>query len=161
MRIGFGFDTHALKAGLPLKIGGIAIPFEKGSLGHSDADVLIHAICDALLGAAALGDIGQHFPDTDPTYKGIDSAMLLQQCCFLVRNQGYEISNLDCTVCLEAPKLAPHIADIRARLAEIMNLNIRKVSVKAKTSEKLGFIGQGEGLSAYAMVLIEAIRRRV
>jgi 2-C-methyl-D-erythritol 2,4-cyclodiphosphate synthase len=161
MRIGFGFDTHALKAGLPLKVGGIDIPFDKGSLGHSDADVLIHAICDALLGAAALGDIGQHFPDTDPAYKGIDSALLLKDCCALVRKAGYEISNLDCTVCLEAPKLAPHMNAMRTRLAELMDINIKKVSVKAKTSEKLGFIGQGEGLSAYAMVLIEAVRRKV
>ncbi len=161
MRIGFGFDTHALKSGLTLILGGVKIPFEKGSLGHSDADVLIHAICDALLGAAALGDIGQHFPDTEEQFKGIDSAILLTRCCDLVRNAGFEISNIDCTVCIEQPKLAPHIPAMKIRLAEIMKLKETQVSVKAKTSEKLGFIGEGEGLSAYAVVLIDAIRRRV
>jgi len=156
MRIGFGFDTHALKENLPLMIGGVNIPFHKGSLGHSDADVLIHAICDALLGAAALGDIGQHFPDNDPKYKGIDSTVLLNSCCAEIAASGYKISNIDCTVCLEQPKLSPFILAIRQRLAEVMGLAVESISVKAKTSEKLGFIGTGEGLSAYAIVLLES-----
>lgn len=158
MRIGFGFDTHVLQENLPLKIGGILIPFTKGSLGHSDADVLIHAICDALLGAAALGDIGGHFPDTDPAYKGIDSTILLEKVCSAVYTAGYRIGNIDCTVCLEQPKLAPHISSIRTRLAEVMQIDRSAVSVKAKTSEKLGFIGRGEGVSAYAVVLLEERR---
>ncbi len=155
MRVGFGFDTHALKENLSLKIGGILIPFTKGALGHSDADVLLHAVCDALLGGAALGDIGQHFPDTDPRYKGIDSALLLEKVCAEVYAAGFRVANIDCTVCLEQPRLAPHIPEIRKRLAEVMQININAVSVKAKTSEKLGFIGRGEGVSAYAMVLLE------
>lgn len=155
MRIGFGFDTHALKADLPLKIGGVNVPFYKGALGHSDADVLIHAICDALLGAAALGDIGQHFPDHDPKYRGIDSTLLLAECILKVKEAGYQISNVDCTVCLEQPKLAPFIPAMRERLAQVMDLEVQNVSVKAKTSEKLGFIGRGEGISAYAVVLLE------
>jgi 2-C-methyl-D-erythritol 2,4-cyclodiphosphate synthase len=155
MRIGFGFDTHALKEDLPLKIGGVTVPFEKGALGHSDADVLIHAVCDALLGAAALGDIGQHFPDNDPQYRGIDSSVLLARCCALIFDAGYKISNLDCTVCLEKPKLAPYILSMREHLASVMDMEVEDVSVKAKTSEKLGFIGTGEGISAYAVVLLE------
>lgn len=155
MRIGFGFDTHALKEGLPLKIGGVLVPFEKGALGHSDADVLIHAICDALLGAAALGDIGQHFPDNDPANKGKDSCIFLAECCSKIDAAGFQIVNVDCTVCLELPKLAPHILPMRERLAEVMHLDTDCVSVKAKTSEKLGFIGSGDGISAYAVVLLQ------
>jgi 2-C-methyl-D-erythritol 2,4-cyclodiphosphate synthase len=154
-RIGFGFDVHSLKDGLPLFIGGINIPHQKGALGHSDADTLIHAICDSLLGAAALGDIGSHFPDTDEKYKGIDSTILLDKTCKLLISNGYRIVNIDCTVCLQKPKLLSHIPAIINRLSEVMSISCDVISVKAKTSEKLGFVGREEGISAYAVVLIE------
>jgi 2-C-methyl-D-erythritol 2,4-cyclodiphosphate synthase len=154
MRIGFGFDSHALKPGLPLKIGGVSIPFEKGALGHSDADVLIHSICDAMLGAMALGDIGHHFPDTDPAYKGIDSTKLLDECVKLMVREHYDIENLDCTICIEQPKMAPHIEKMRDHLSAVLGIPVGDISIKAKTSEKMGFIGRGEGVSAYTVILL-------
>ncbi len=154
-RIGFGFDTHKLEVGADLFLGGILIPSEKGSVGHSDADVLIHAICDALLGAANLGDIGTHFPDTDPQFKGIDSKKLLKKVVALLNEKDYRISNIDTTICIEKPKIAPHMEHIRQKLAEVIGIPEFDISIKAKTSEKLGFIGREEGISAYAVVLID------
>jgi 2-C-methyl-D-erythritol 2,4-cyclodiphosphate synthase len=154
-RIGFGFDTHALIEGLSFRIGGIDIPFDKGAAGHSDADVLVHAICDALLGASVSGDIGTHFPDTDPQYKGIDSTLLLQEVSRLIYKKGFRIVNIDCTVCLQKPRIAPYIPQMQERLADVMNISADVISVKAKTAEKLGFIGREEGLSAYAVTLLE------
>lgn len=154
MRIGFGYDVHKLVEGRKLFIGGIEIPHTHGLLGHSDADVLIHAICDALLGAAALRDIGYHFPDTAAEYDGIDSKILLVKTMRLVRDAGYELGNIDATVCAEAPKLNPHIEKMRQCLAECMNVDIGAISIKATTTEKLGFTGRREGISAYAVALI-------
>jgi len=154
-RIGFGFDTHALKPSSELILGGISIPSDKGAIGHSDADVLIHAICDALLGAANLGDIGTHFPDTDPEYKGADSKMLLRKVVALLNEKNYHIVNIDTTICLEKPKIAPFTGQIQKKLSEVMGIPEFDISVKAKTSEKMGFIGRGEGISAYAVALIE------
>lgn len=154
MRIGFGYDVHKLVEGRKLFIGGIEIPHTHGLLGHSDADVLIHAICDALLGAAALRDIGYHFPDTSAEYDGIDSKILLAKTMRLVRDAGYELGNIDATVCAEAPKLNPHIEKMRQCLAECMNVDIGDISIKATTTEKLGFTGRREGFSAYAVALI-------
>jgi 2-C-methyl-D-erythritol 2,4-cyclodiphosphate synthase len=153
-RIGFGFDTHVLRDGLPFRIGGIDIVHSKGAVGHSDADALVHALCDALLGAAALGDIGTHFPDTDPQYTNIDSTILLQQVYRLIKQKGFNIFNIDCTVCLQQPKLAPYVRIIRQRLSEVLNISEEVISVKAKTGEKLGFIGREEGLSVYVVVLL-------
>ena len=155
MRIGFGYDVHKLVEGRKLFIGGIEIPHTHGLLGHSDADVLIHAICDALLGAAALRDIGYHFPDTAAEYDGIDSKILLVKTMRLVRDAGYELGNIDATVCAEAPKLNPHIEKMRQCLAECMNVDIKDISIKATTTEKLGFTGRREGISAYAVALIQ------
>ena len=155
MRIGIGYDVHKLQEGLPLWMGGVQIAHSKGLVGHSDADVLIHAICDALLGAAALGDIGQHFPDNDPTYKGIDSKILLKHCCQLIADHGYRIVNVDSIVCAQKPKLSPHIATMRTTLAAAMGIDVTQVSVKATTTEHLGFEGREEGISAHASVLIE------
>lgn len=155
MRIGFGYDVHKLVEGRKLFIGGIEIPHTHGLLGHSDADVLIHAICDALLGAAALRDIGYHFPDTAAEYDGIDSKILLAKTMRLVRDAGYELGNIDATVCAEAPKLSPHIEKMRQCLAECMNVDIGDISIKATTTEKLGFTGRREGISAYAVALIQ------
>lgn len=154
-RTGIGYDVHQLQEGLPLWLGGIQIPHTKGLLGHSDADVLIHAICDALLGAAALGDIGKHFPDTDPTLKGIDSKILLAKTCELLDSHGYTIGNVDAILCLQRPKVAPYIPLMRETLATIMHLDTDAVSVKATTTEHLGFEGREEGVSAIANVLIE------
>ena len=154
MRIGQGYDVHRLVAERPLILGGIEIPYEKGLLGHSDADVLLHAISDALLGAAALGDIGAHFPDSDPAYRGADSAELLRAVGDLVRGAGYEIGNIDSTVVCQAPKLAPHIASMRARIAEVLALPVGVVSVKASTEEHMGFTGRGEGIAAHAVCLL-------
>ena len=154
MRIGQGYDVHRLVAERPLILGGIEIPYEKGLLGHSDADVLLHAISDALLGAAALGDIGAHFPDSDPAYRGADSAELLRAVGGLIRASGYEIGNIDSTVVCQAPKLAPHIASMRARLAEVLALPVGAVSVKASTEEHMGFTGRGEGIAAHAVCLL-------
>ena len=155
MRIGFGYDVHKLVEGRKLFLGGIEIPHTHGLLGHSDADVLIHAICDALLGAAALRDIGYHFPDTSAEYDGIDSKILLVKTMRLVRDAGYELGNIDATVCAEAPKLNPHIEKMRQCLAECMNVDIGDISIKATTTEKLGFTGRREGISAYAVALIQ------
>ena len=154
MRIGQGYDVHRLVVERPLVLGGIEIPYEKGLLGHSDADVLLHAISDALLGAAALGDIGAHFPDSDPTYQGADSAELLRAVGNLVRGAGYEIGNIDSTVVCQAPKLAPHIGAMRARIAEVLALPVGAVSVKASTEEHMGFTGRGEGIAAHAVCLL-------
>ena len=155
MRIGQGFDVHALVEGRKLVIGGVAIPFGKGLAGHSDADVLIHAVCDALLGAAALGDIGRHFPDTDPRYKGADSRALLREVAAKVRGAGFSIANLDATLLAEAPKMAPHIPAMVENLAADLEIRPGQVNVKAKTAEKLGAIGRGEGIAAEAIALLE------
>jgi len=155
MRIGQGFDVHALVAGRRLIIGGVDIPFEKGLAGHSDADVLIHAVCDALLGAAGLGDIGRHFPDTDPKYKDADSRALLREVAAKVRGAGYSIANLDATLHAEAPKMAPHIPAMIANLSADLGLKSGRVNVKAKTAERLGAIGRGEGIAAEAVALLE------
>ncbi|MCR5424178.1 MAG: 2-C-methyl-D-erythritol 2,4-cyclodiphosphate synthase [Bacteroidales bacterium] len=154
-RTGIGYDVHRLQEGLPLWLGGIIVPHNKGLVGHSDADVLLHAICDALLGAAALGDIGQHFPDTDPAYKGIDSKLLLAKVCLLVRQQGYEVANVDTILCLQKPKVATYIPQMRQTIATTMGIAADAVSVKATTTEHLGFEGREEGVSAWASVLIE------
>ncbi len=154
MRVGFGYDVHRLEKGIPFLIGGVEIPYEKGALGHSDADVLIHAICDAMLGAAALGDIGTHFPDTDPAYKGIASTLLLQQTAKLLEDHGYRIGNIDSTVCLQEPKIKPYIPGMRKEIARHLGIEEGMVSVKATTEEGLGFTGSKEGVSAYAVVLI-------
>lgn len=155
MRIGFGYDVHRFAEGRDLWLGGIKIPHHQGLLGHSDADVLIHAICDALLGAAALGDIGKHFPDTDPKFKNIDSAVLLGETAKLIAAEGYKIQNIDTTIALQTPKIASHIERMRARLGGILQIDIRQVSVKATTTEGLGFEGREEGVSAYAVVLLD------
>lgn len=154
-RVGFGYDVHALEAGFPLILGGTEIEFEKGCKGHSDADVLIHAICDALLGAANLGDIGTHFPDSDPALKGIDSKRLLTRVIRMVLDERWEIGNIDATVALQEPKIAPHIRKMKNILAEKMMCEPSQISVKATTTEKMGFEGRGEGVSAYAVVLIK------
>lgn len=154
IRTGIGYDVHQLKEGLPLWLGGIRIEHSHGLLGHSDADVLIHAICDALLGAAALGDIGQHFPDNAPAYKGIDSKVLLKRCGELIAEKGYKISNIDSIVCAQRPKLAPHLHLMRQTLAEVLNISVEDISIKATTTEHLGFEGREEGISAYASVII-------
>jgi 2-C-methyl-D-erythritol 2,4-cyclodiphosphate synthase len=154
MRIGYGFDIHQLVEGRKLILGGLEIPFEKGLLGHSDADVLFHAITDALLGALALGDIGQHFPDTDPEHKDADSRLLLRHCYKLVKEKGYTLSNLDATIVAQRPKLMPHLPKIREIIASDLEVDLDQISVKATTSEKLGFVGREEGISATAVVLI-------
>ncbi|MBR4176458.1 MAG: 2-C-methyl-D-erythritol 2,4-cyclodiphosphate synthase [Bacteroidales bacterium] len=154
IRTGIGYDVHQLKEGLPLWLGGIQVPHTKGLVGHSDADVLIHAICDALLGAAALGDIGQHFPDTDPAYKGIDSKVLLKNVCRLLGEKGYTIGNVDAILCMQKPKVASYIPAMRQTLAETMDISLDDISVKATTTEHLGFEGREEGISAIANVLI-------
>ena len=156
-RIGFGYDVHRLEEGIPFWLGGVEIEHYKGSVGHSDADVLLHAICDAILGAAALGDIGKHFPDTDPSYKGIASTILLQRCGELLSSNGFEIGNIDSTICLQTPLISPFIPKMRKLIAAQLGLREDQVSVKATTEEKLGFTGQEEGVSAYAVVLINSI----
>ena len=156
VRIGQGFDVHRLKAGSGLPIGGVWIDCDYAVIAHSDGDVLLHAIMDALLGALALGDIGQHFPDTDPAYAGADSRALLGHCVDLIRSHGYELGNLDCTVIAEAPKLAPHNAIIRETIAAGLGCRVDQVSVKATTTEKLGFTGRKEGIAAQATVLLNA-----
>lgn len=155
-RIGFGYDVHQLAEGEDLVIGGITIPHVKGTVGHSDADVLLHAICDAILGAQALGDIGKHFPDTSDEYKGIDSKLLLEQVVGMTGDNGYGITNIDSTVALQQPKLAPHIDTMRETIASITGLDISAVSIKATTTEKRGFVGREEGVEAYAVVLLHA-----
>lgn len=155
MRIGQGFDVHQLVEGRKLIMGGVEIPYERGLLGHSDADVLLHAICDALLGAAALGDIGRHFPDSDPRYKGIDSRHLLREVIQLLRDKGYGVVNLDATIIAQAPKMAPHIEQMAANIAADLGVETGCVNVKATTTEKLGYTGRGEGIAAQAVCLIE------
>ena len=154
-RVGMGFDVHRLVEGRELWLGGVNIPWEKGLLGHSDADVAIHALCDALLGAAALRDIGYHFPDTDPRYKGIDSRLLLRHVMELLDEQGYKLGNCDITICAEQPKLNPHIPAMQQELAACMGCNPGQVSIKATTTEKLGYTGRGEGIAAYAVALLQ------
>jgi 2-C-methyl-D-erythritol 2,4-cyclodiphosphate synthase len=154
IRVGHGFDVHRLVVGRPFILGGVAIPHETGPLGHSDADVLAHAICDALLGACALGDLGGHFPDTDPQWQGADSMRLLAAVHELVVRHGYTLANIDATVVVQRPKLAPHLADVRERIAEVLAIDIDCVSVKAKTSEGLGYTGDGSGIAAYAVALV-------
>ena len=153
-RIGFGYDSHRLVPARKLTIGGIAIPAEKGCLGHSDGDALIHAICDALLGSLALNDIGTHFPDNSPDYKDIDSKILLSRTITLVRDQGWEISNIDTTVCLEKPKLKPWIPEMVKTLCSVLKIDESHLSIKATTNEKMGFVGREEGIAAYAVVLV-------
>jgi 2-C-methyl-D-erythritol 2,4-cyclodiphosphate synthase len=154
MRIGHGFDAHALVAGRKLVIGGVVVPYEKGLAGHSDADVLIHAVCDALLGAAGLGDIGGHFPDSDARYKDIDSRRLLREVARLLKERGLRAANVDATIIAQAPKMAPHIPTMRANLAADLGIAPDAVNVKAKTTEKLGFVGRGEGIAAEAVALL-------
>ena len=156
MRIGIGYDVHALAAGRPLVIGGVTVPHSRGLAGHSDADVLLHAICDALLGALALGDLGMHFPDTDPRWKGADSRALLQHVMSLVRARGYAVANLDATVIAQAPKLAPFIQAMRDNVAADVGCDTSCVSIKATTTERLGFAGREEGIAAEAVVLVMA-----
>ncbi len=153
-RIGHGYDVHALADGLPLVLGGVKLDHTKGFVAHSDGDVAIHAVCDALLGAAALGDIGLHFPDTSADFKGIDSKILLRRCASLLREKGYEIGNVDCTIRMQQPKLRPHIDAMRAAMADAMSIDIDRVSVKATTTEHLGFEGRQEGVSVSAVALI-------
>ena len=155
MRIGQGFDVHQLVAGRKLVIGGVEIAHDKGLLGHSDADVLLHAICDAMLGAAALGDIGKHFPDSDARYKGIDSRELLRHCAKLLRDLGLRVVNVDATIIAEAPRMAPHIPTMIGNIAADLATPRNAINVKATTTEKLGFIGRGEGIAAQAVCLIE------
>ena len=154
-RIGSGVDFHQMVEGRDLWIGGVKIPHHKGSLGHSDADVLLHAICDAMLGALCLGDIGYHFPDTDNTFKNIDSKILLQKTQDLIASKNYEVVNIDSTLCLQAPKIAPYISQMQKAIADILQLDISDVSIKATTTEKMGFVGREEGLVAYATVLLK------
>jgi len=154
-RIGFGYDVHQLQEGLPLWLGGIMIEHSKGSLGHSDGDVLIHAICDAMLGAANLGDIGVHFPDTDPALKGIDSKILLKRTLEIISKQGWTIGNIDSTICLQRPKIKNLIPNMQQILADTMGIDPNQVSIKATTTEKLGFVGREEGVSAYAVALLK------
>jgi len=154
IRVGFGFDVHKLKDGLDFWLGGIIVPHTKGGLGHSDADVLIHSICDALLGAANLGDIGSHFPDTELEYKDIDSKILLASVMKLIREQGYELGNIDSTVCLQTPKIGSYIPKMQKVLANCMRVDQDLVSIKATTTEQLSFVGREEGVSAYATVMI-------
>ena len=156
MRIGQGFDVHALVAGRKLIIGGVEIPYHLGLLGHSDADVLLHAICDALLGACALGDIGRHFPDSDARYKGIDSRELMRHVMHLLVEQGYRVVNVDATIIAQAPKMAPHIPTMVAHIAADLGVEIGAVNVKATTTENLGFTGRGEGIAAQAICLLES-----
>ena len=155
MRIGHGYDVHRLKEGRSLILGGVDIPFEQGLDGHSDADVLVHAVMDAMLGALALGDIGKHFPDTDPAYKGADSIELLRQVGRIIASHGYRVGNIDSTVCAQRPKLAPFIDKMRENIAHALEIDISQVSVKATTEEKLGFTGEGLGMSATAVCLLE------
>jgi len=155
LRIGFGIDFHQLTEGRELWLGGIKVPHSKGALGHSDADVLLHAICDAMLGAACLGDIGVHFPDTDNSFKNIDSKILLQKSFELIKKEGYSIVNIDSSLCLQEPKIKKYIAEMQAAIAAILSLSVNDVSIKATTTEKMGFVGREEGLVAYATILLQ------
>ena len=155
IKVGFGFDVHQLKDGLDFWLGGIKVPHTKGGLGHSDADVLIHAICDALLGASNLGDIGKHFPDSSEEFKGIDSKILLKEVVKLISEKGYCIGNIDSTICLQVPKIAPYILEMQEVLSSCMQVDLNRVSIKATTTERLSFVGREEGVSAYATVLLQ------
>ena len=157
-RIGFGIDFHQLAEGRDLWIGGVKIPHVKGSLGHSDADVLLHSICDALLGALAMGDIGMHFPDTDPAYKNIDSKILLTKTYDLIKGKNYRVVNVDSSICLEEPKIRKYSTEMRTEIAAILEFSVDDISIKATTAEKMGFVGREEGLVAYATVLLEKVR---
>lgn len=154
LRIGYGYDVHQLAEGEDLWLGGILVPSDFGAVGHSDADVLLHVICDALFGARAMGDIGAHFPDTDPAFKGIDSKLLLRETVSKVCTEGWGVVNVDATICLEKPKLRPHIDDMRRCIAGLLNITEDRVGVKATTTERLGFVGTGKGISAHAVVLL-------
>ncbi len=154
IRVGNGYDVHALAPGLPLILGGISIPYEYGCVAHSDGDVVIHSLCDALLGALALGDIGKHFPDTDPAYKGIDSKILLDKVTMLISSYGYGLVNADITILAQKPKLLPYVDQMRQTLASITGVDISAISIKATTTEKLGFVGRKEGIAVYAVVLL-------
>jgi 2-C-methyl-D-erythritol 2,4-cyclodiphosphate synthase len=156
IRIGYGIDYHQLVEGRDLFIGGVKIPHHKGALGHSDADVLLHAICDALLGAAALGDIGVHFPDTSNEFKDIDSKILLAKTKALIEAEGYQVINIDSTLCLEAPKIKPYVPQMQETIASILGITIKDISIKATTTEKMGFVGRQEGLVAHAVCLLGA-----
>lgn len=155
IRVGMGYDVHQLKEGEEFWLGGIKLEHTHGAVGHSDADVLIHVICDAVLGAANMRDIGYHFADTDPQFKGIDSKILLKDIMKIVREKGFEIGNIDVTVCLQRPKVNPHVPTMKKCLAEVMNIDIEDISIKATTTEKLGFVGREEGVSAYCVALLE------
>lgn len=157
IRIGHGYDVHALADGLRLVLGGVEIEHSKGCVAHSDGDVAIHAICDAMLGALALGDIGKLFPDSDPRYKGIDSTLLLKEVVAVVTAKGYRVGNVDCTIAMQRPKLRPHIDTMRQRLAEVIGIDVDRVSIKATTTEKLGFEGREEGVSTTAVVLLMSL----
>lgn len=156
IRIGYGYDVHRLAEGLELTLGGVKIAHTKGEVAHSDGDVLLHALCDALLGALALGDIGHHFPDTDPQYRGIDSCRLLAHCMELVEAKGYEVGNVDMMLRLERPKIAPHIEAMRSKIAPLLKVEVEDVSIKATTNEKMGYVGKEEGVEATATVLLFA-----
>lgn len=157
IRVGFGFDVHSLEEGIPFYLGGVLIQHTKGLKGHSDADVVLHAVCDALLGAAALGDIGKHFPDTSSEFKGIDSKILLKRVVELLSSKGYKTGNVDVSLVLEKPKIAPYISQMQQAIAEVMNMDTGCISVKATTNERMGYVGREEGVAAYAVVLIEKI----
>lgn len=157
IKVGFGFDVHQLKENHPFVLGGVDLEHHKGAFGHSDADVLLHAICDALLGAANLRDIGHHFKNTDPRWKGISSVILLQECVKLVKEKGFEIGNIDAMLCLEAPKINPHIPAMQQHIAAAIGIDIEDISIKATTNEQMGFIGREEGVVAYAVCLIQKI----
>jgi 2-C-methyl-D-erythritol 2,4-cyclodiphosphate synthase len=157
LRIGYGIDFHQLVEGRDLVIGGVTIPHHKGALGHSDADVLLHAICDALLGAACLGDIGVHFPDTSSEFKNIDSKILLAKTRVLIETEGYAVGNIDASLCLEAPKIKPYVAQMQETIASILGIGIKDVSIKATTTETMGFVGREEGLVAHAVCLIHQV----
>ena len=159
IRVGFGYDAHRLVDGRPLILGGVNIPYERGLQGHSDADVLLHAVCDALLGAAGLGDLGRHFPDTDPELKGVSSIALIRRVMEMIREAGFEVQNLDSTVVAQAPKLAPHIQTMIATIADATKVSPWQVSVKATTTEGMGFAGSGEGIAAYAVVALKERER--
>lgn len=154
-RVGFGYDVHQLAEGEELWLGGILVPHVKGAVGHSDADVVLHVICDALLGAANMRDIGYHFPDTDPAYKGVDSKILLRDTMALIRKAGYRLGNVDVTLALQRPKVLPYIDEMRSTIAQTIGVELSQISVKATTTERLGFVGKEEGVSAYAVVLIQ------
>jgi 2-C-methyl-D-erythritol 2,4-cyclodiphosphate synthase len=158
MRIGMGYDVHPLAAGRPLVLGGVVIPFEKGLMGHSDADVLVHAACDALLGAAGLGDLGDHFPDTDPSYKDIYSIQLLRRCKAMIQERHFQVVNLDATIFAQAPKMAPHRSAMQKTMAAALDCAADQVNIKATSTEGLGNIGRGEGMAAMCVVLIENLK---